>query len=222
MSQSSNELSQHLSTLSDAFSELGEKMLHAARQLHAPGAPPPDSLIEELSNSRKAFYALRDQARGLAETIHVPSPPAESLETLQSVATLLDQVAEAEIRRNKSDEVRHRSLSVIDRVLTLSHASSGEFPPLRDLHEQARNLRGAIADGHWSNLHSDAERLAEGDHSFANLLTLIEDRDELNDDEWATLHDSVINSFGKPLAAAAARNKLVLPADSHQHAHAGH
>ena len=85
---------------------------------------------------------------------------------------------------------------------------------MRDCQEKARALHDQINEAHWAALPADAERLAEGDHAFAHLLTLIVDRDELSDDLWATLHDSVASSYGKALAAAAVRSKLVISHDS--------
>ena len=75
------------------------------------------------------------------------------------------------------------------------------------------------------NPHGDADKLAEGEHHFADLLSLIEDRDELSDELWASLHDNVTRAFGKALAAAAARSKLVLPtitSRDHEHEANGH
>jgi hypothetical protein len=72
-------------------------------------------------------------------------------------------------------------------------------------------LHGTISDSLWTSLPAEAEPLAEGEHAFAHLLALIEDRDELSDDLWASLHESVGATFGKSLAAAAVRSKLSLP-----------
>ena len=95
----------------------------------------------------------------------------------------------------------------------LNHSGDPDFAPLRECQDRARELRYGISEGNWSSLPAETERLAEGQHHFADLLALIEDRDELSDDLWATLHESVGQAFGKPLAAAAARSKLVLPAN---------
>lgn len=211
MSHSSNELSQELASISDAFSNLGERLLGAARQLHSPGSPPPESLIEELDKSRRAFVNLRDRSRERAESLYVTLPSDESLDTTQGLTALLDLVAEAEIRQAKGEETRRRALTVLDRILTLSYAGGGDFAPLRECQEQARTLRDEIDRESWRDLSDEAGQLAEGDHVFASLLVLVEDREVLNDDTWASLHDAVGETFGKSLAAAAARAKLVLP-----------
>src|SRR5206468_3601180 len=90
-------------------------------------------------------------------------------------------------------------------------SSDPDFAPLHDCQDKARELRYGISEKPWTELPEEAERLAEGRHHFADLLSLIEDRDDLHDDRWATLHESIGQNFGKALAAAAARSKLVLP-----------
>lgn len=211
MNQTSNELSQELASISDAFANLGERLLGASRQLHSPGSPPPETLIDELAKSRKAFLSLRDRSRQHAESLQVAMPSDESLNTTQGLTALLDLVAEAEIRQGKGEETRRRALSVLDRILTMNYAGGGDFAPLRDCQQKAKVLRDAIDRQSWLNLSHDAGQLAEGDHVFSHLLVLVEDREVLSDDVWATVHESVGATFGKSLAAAAARAKLVLP-----------
>jgi hypothetical protein len=211
MSQnSSNDLSQELAVLSDVFSDLGERLLGVARQLHSPGAPPPEKLIEELGSSRRDFLALRDRATERAEALNVPFPKDETLDTIQGLTAILDMVAEAEIRQSKGEEVRRRAVAKLDRVLRLAHTADPAFAPLGEVHDKARGLRESIAQAHWSDLPVEAEPLSEGDHVFTSLLCLVEDRDALDDDAWSAMHDVVGSTFGKSLAAAAARSKLVL------------
>jgi len=81
----------------------------------------------------------------------------------------------------------------------------------RRLFYQAFDVRAYLSAPGPGTPATETEHLAEGGHPFAQLLTLIEDRDELSDDLWAGLHESVGDTFGKSLAAAAARAKLSLP-----------
>jgi hypothetical protein len=213
VNMSSNDLSQELVVLTDVFSDLSERLMDAARQFQAPGTPPSEALVDELASCRRDFENLRDRTRALGQSLHVACPPAEDLASLEDLTSLLDEIAEAEIRQAKNEEVRRRSLSVLDRVLVLAHASDADFAALRTCKDQARELHHAIAVGEWDALPADAEPLAEGGHALAHLMTLIEDRDELSDDLWAELHESVGAAFGKALATAAARAKLTLPLD---------
>jgi hypothetical protein len=221
--QSSNALSQEVAVLADVFADLGERLLHAARQLHNPGTPPDETLLEELTACRQDLESLRDRAHELALGLHISCPAPEDLCSLQSLGALLDDVAEAEIRQGRSDEVRRRSHTVLQRVLALSHASDPDHAALRDARTLAQTLHSQIAEAHWTTLPSEADRLAEGDHAFAHLLSLIEDRDELSDEVWAAHHESVTAAFGKALAAAAARSKLVIgPHDDHHNGNGQH
>ena len=214
MSESnSNDLSQELAAMSDVFADLGERLLGAARQIHSPGTPPPNNLLEELASTRSAFEGLRDRVRGLGESLEVACPPPESLDTLQGLNALTDEIAAAEIRRDKAEELRRASIGILERVLRLTHASSPEFGPLRERQEHARGLHESLANAPWSNLPEEAHRLSEGDHPFAKLVVLVEQHDELEDEHWGYLHEAVGEAFGKALAAAAARSKLVLPAE---------
>jgi hypothetical protein len=222
MSQSSNALSQEIAVLADVFSDLGDRLLRAARELHKPGTPPDATLIEEIEASRQDLESLRDRSRELAESLHVECPPPEALNSLHSLAALLDDVAEAEIRLSRSDEIRRRSHAVLQRVLAIGHTVDPDHAALRECQGLARGLHQQIADAAWTSLPAEAERLAEGDHPFAHLLSLIEDRDELGDDVWASHHEAVSNAFGKTLAAAAARSRLVIGSEVGHHSENGH
>lgn len=214
MTQSSNDLSQELIRISDSFTHLGERLLGAARQLHAPGAPPPEGLIDELARARHDFIQLRDHARARADALEIAVPEPETLDTIQGLTAILDLVAESEVHQAKAEERRRRAVAVLDRVLQLQHSGDGAFEPLRACQDQARDLRDTVVQGAWSALPPETEPLSEGDHPFVHLLTLVEDREVLDDDLWAQLHDAVGATFGKSLAAAAARAKLVLSDDS--------
>ncbi|MDR3634464.1 MAG: hypothetical protein P4L84_11715 [Isosphaeraceae bacterium] len=222
MTLSSNALSQEIAVLADVFSDLGDRLLRAARELHKPGTPPDQTLIEEIEVSRQDLESLRDRSRQLAESLHIECPPPEALNSLHSLAALLDDVAEAEIRQSRSDEIRRRSHAVLQRVLVLAHTSDPDHVALRECQNLARGLHQQIADSPWISLPSEAERLAEGDHAFAHLLSLVEDRDELGDDVWAAHHEAVSSAFGKTLAAAAARSRLVIGQEHGQHSENGH
>ncbi len=208
-----SELTQELAAMSDEFSELGERLLNAARQLHSPGAPPLDSLIEALSSSRRGFLDLRNRVRDHAGVLGVQIPPEESLETLQGISSLIDEATEVEAGRARGEETRRRALAILGRVAHLSHTSSSDFAPLLECVDKARQLHQRVTESDWSQLPDEAETLADGDHPYGHLLALVENRD-LHDDQWAAFHESVGTSFGRALAAAAARAKLQVSGDA--------
>jgi hypothetical protein len=52
--------------------------------------------------------------------------------------------------------------------------------------------------------------IAAGGHPLVCLLTMVEGSTTLTDTEWANLHASVSGAYGRQLAIAAARGRLVV------------
>ncbi|MBI4628338.1 MAG: hypothetical protein HY729_06495, partial [Candidatus Rokubacteria bacterium] len=111
-----------------------------------------------------------------------------------------------EERRGATAEARKRALAVLDRVLAISHADDPGFPTLVQCQAKAKALRNAVMDP--KAFETGAAPALETTPAFAALLTLIEGREQLDDERFAALEDSVTQSFGRPLAVAATRGKL--------------
>jgi hypothetical protein len=204
-------LERELSALSDTFSELGERLLSAARQLHAPGAPPPESLLEEIAASRRDFVAIRERVQNAAAAQGLRPENSEALESLRGISILIGEVAEAEQRKAHGEDAKRRALEVLERVGLLSHASTPDFAPLKELQGRTLTLRQTIEAASSTVPPPEVEKLANGEDPLVELLVLVEERDTLDDERWASLHEAVCSAFGRPLAAAAARAMLVLP-----------
>ena len=75
------------------------------------------------------------------------------------------------------------------------------FTALLQCQAKAREIRQAAQDPKAFD-GENAPAFLESTPSFAALLTMIENRDALDDDKFAALEDAVTQSFGKTLAAA--------------------
>jgi hypothetical protein len=139
----------------------------------------------------------------------VPCGPVESkhFEGVSEPRTT-DEVSAPETRAG-SEKVRAAALLTIDRLLTLSVRDGGELPALEDCHGKARSLRESIEQSPDEALPAEAHNVASGEHPFANLLVMVEGNESLTDAQWALLHASVSGAYGRQLAIAAARGKLV-------------
>jgi class 3 adenylate cyclase len=102
----------------------------------------------------------------------------------------------------------HRALTVLTRVLGITHMDDPAFPSLLECQAKASELRVAFtrAGGEGRNL--TAEWILENIHPFENLLTLMLERDTLTDERWAQLDSAVARVFGRTLVNAAARGRL--------------
>lgn len=205
------QLKQELTTLGKAFTDLSALLIDVAKQIAAPGVVPPDQLFDSLTNSKKQFETIRGGVHGLAADVMVtPLPKREELASLAALESLLALAAAAEEKRIVFEAERGRALVVLARVLSIGHKESKDFRPLLDCLRAAEGLRGAVSSATWPSAHPETEALATSRHPLASLLSLIEQRDILDDDKWIEIEERVEASFGKPLTVAASRGKLVI------------
>ncbi len=213
--QDSTELFQQLESLTERFSRLGARLSEAAREFRAPLF---ETLATELSVARSDFADLRAKVLGLANSLSVvPAPSPERTVSLKDLELLLRAAVEAKERQAKMatlEEARKRVVGLLDRALAIVHREDRNFSPLFACHEKVRELRRAILESPSEDVDQQIAWMTEQTRPFSELLALVESRDVMDDDRWILLEDAVSQSFGKPLAVAAERGKLVLPGAS--------
>jgi hypothetical protein len=95
-------------------------------------------------------------------------------------------------------------------VLAIAHREQSNFAPLDAVQKQAKELHQTISESNSTD--PIAEVLVEKKHPLSALLRLIEEQDNLSDEEWTNLEDSVTSVFGKALTVAISRGKLTINA----------
>ena len=203
-------LSQNLADVTEVFSYLGRRLEASAHALLTTGVPPDKSLINELMAARQNFADLRAQGRALAESLTIrPLPDAESLASLSEIKALLEKIALTEEERRTTDRVVQRAVLVLNRVCALRHSGLSTFGPLVACQARAAALRDEVTTMAWPQIHPGAEAIAKEDDAFSALLTLVERGEELDDELCGAFQEVVGQEFGKALAVAALRAKLV-------------
>ncbi len=200
-----------IKTLSSDFSRVSDRLANEVERWKAGGVPPSEALILDLTTCGREFASLRDESIRLAETAGLPSQ-GRSLASLREIESLFREISEVESRREQVEAVRSRAIEILNRVCSLENPDQREFAPLVQCKSQAENLRRQILSANALELPEAATQLAEGDHPFYRLLALVDGTESLSDDLWANSLDVVEHEFGKPLAVAIARAKVVLPA----------
>lgn len=209
MNARSEELWQELSNLADSFADAGRRLLNASRRFRSPGVLPAEELIREVEALRGAFTSVRDRVSALARDVGVELPAPSAVESLKGLAALLEQTSAAEARLEARAAVARRAVGLLDRVIGLRHAVLADFPPLTACQDSARSLRAAILEGRSGPLDDQVDGLAEMDHPFAYLMTLVDGCEVVGDELWNGLFEAVSSAFGKPLAAAVARARVL-------------
>jgi hypothetical protein len=201
------DLRYEVKVLSETFWQLSAKMAQAAKEMRDPGIPPSDPLIAEVVAAQKDFVALRAQLLGLARIVEAsPVPDPEAVVSLKDLAGVLQNAQESR-KKSKMDEAKQQVLRKLDRVQNLVHKEKAEFGPLIDCQAHAAQLKLAIAPVDWTNPSPD---LVEGLLPFVDLLRMVEQLDQLDDEVCEQLQDSIAKAFGKLLALAVARGRVVM------------
>ncbi len=213
MPQTHAELLCELTDVSESFSRLSEKLSEVASELRLSGIPPTQTFVDELAASRSHFDALRTRAIELASVLTTPQGKRqeEEVSSLSDLKALLQSLGDVQDKKAADERVQQDALNVLDCILAMVYRDDAEFQPLNDCQQKARELCAAVAALKWPDLHPEATLLAHRRHPFAELLTLVDEHDRLDDDLWLLLKHAVSESFGKSLSLAAARGRLVVP-----------
>lgn len=221
MEASQTELLQNFTLLTRTFEQLSQRLTEVAEQARIAGVLPSESLIEQIAMSRRSFNELRDKAFELGCLLATSAPKAPGqIESIKDLEALLQLVTEAQRKKTHEEKARLRALTILDQLLSLIHREQADFHPLEEVQSKAKLLRDALRARDAADIHPDAMTLAQGRHPLAELLTLVEGHDTLDDDLWLLLKHAVAENFGKSLALSAARGKLC-PSPNRLTEHAG-
>ena len=200
---------QALSPETSTLEELSRRLTTLARELHASGSLPPNTVVDEIITSCRSFKELRNKALELVDILAGTSPSmptaASSMKELDALIQCATEVQRKKLHEEKS---RLRALTILDRILSLIHRTQPEFLPLHEIQVQAKTLQETLRSYQGQDIHPDINMLAQGRHPMAEFLTLVEGHEDLEDDLWLLLTHAVEEHFGKSLAMSAARGKL--------------
>ena len=213
MAINADELAQRLAALSERFSHLAQLLTQSGQQAQA-GTPPAESLIDEITSIRTEFVDVRQRVVEATKALSINAPGMAEIDSLKALKPVIDAVAKGiadQEKRAALMEARTKVMSVLDRILAISHKDGPNFTALAQCQAKAQEIRQAAEDPRVFDS-ENAPAFLESTPSFAALLTMIENREALDDDKFAALEDAVTQSFGKTLAVAATRGKLVVGA----------
>ena len=182
--------------------------------------------------SGRLSAALRDVSRGLSENGRVPcSRLIGDLRQFQGDFSELqsqwwssgdldgnqnNSVVEVESLSDLEREFEYR-VSVRSALALLNRLDSIRLMGERDaVHWQrclseSRAIRRELTESSSSLAATHANRLLSSNHPLGAVVTLIVDRNELNDERWWVLHDAVVEVYGRDLATAIVRQRLTMP-----------
>src|SRR5881296_4212160 len=213
MAPNAEDLAKRLAALSERFTTLAAALAQATRELQA-GIVPSEAVVDEITKIRTDFVEVRHRILEAARSLSITVPAiseVDSLRALEPVLQTLVQTIATQEKKAALSEARTRVMAVLDRILTVSHSDGPNFAALVQCLAKAKEIREAALDPKAFDT-ENAPAFLESTPSFAALLSIIEGRDALDDEKFAALDETVTQSFGRTLAVAAARGKLVIAA----------
>ncbi len=202
------QLKSDLQALHESFRELSLRLAETAGNLGRSGRPPSEEILQQLEGAHRRFRELQEAAFQLATGERLTPAVGADQTSVPDLLALLRQVDDVRAVRKKNQEQMQKARTVLDRILSIVHKDSATFAPLADLHAKAASLREATLTDSDQPASPELDNLAEGKHSYCDLLTLLEQSEDIDDDRWVQLNDSITQTYGKPLAIATARKKL--------------
>jgi hypothetical protein len=207
--QAHQDLQRRIAALRTRFAEVGARAAAASRALQG-ASPPPDRLLQELSDVGAEFNVLR--AAILEEAAVLSRPPAASsitrLRDLESVTAAVIAAEEERGKRAAWDVARESASSVLDRAQTVIHREDRDFAGLAECKAKAREIQASLAGTPPADVGQQTANLDTRLRPFVALVTLIEGWNRLDDERCASLQDVIAQAFGRPLGLAALRGKL--------------
>jgi hypothetical protein len=214
MVPNADDLAKRLSELSERLAALGTTLAQTAHQMQGVGTIPSEAIVDEITKVRADFLDTRHRLLEAARSLSVNAPATaelDSLRTLEPILAAVVQAIAAEEKRAALSEARTRVMAVLDRVLTISHSDGPNFAALVQCLVKAKEIRQSAQDPKAFDS-EQAPAFLDNIPAFAALLSIIEGRDALDDDKFAILDETVTSAFGRTLAVAAARGKLIIGA----------
>lgn len=190
--------------LEGEFRALSDELRAAGDRLREPGRPPDDTLSRRIADCRGAFDTARNR---ILEFAGKTGPPILEGER-DDLAGLGRYLVRAEGER-AARRTRRRARKILDRVVALVHAEEPEFAPLLVCRAQAADLRDRLDRAVGLELEDLAFPLIQNTHPLCRLLYLVAGQERADEETWADAHETVAREYGKALALAASRARLV-------------
>lgn len=183
---------ERLTHLKAAAGELGDALRDAAQNLLQTGLPVPASTRQRIESFQVQFEELRGLLSRRGRSDGLP-------DTMSAV--------EEELLVQERTEFVLERLNVISRI---QHREQDRFTPWdRCLAESAQWKVRILSSGPDQARRMIDEFLAS-DSALNALVSLVAEGDQLTDEQWSTLLDTIGASYGREMSTAIARGKLVV------------
>jgi hypothetical protein len=183
------ELQKMIEDLKIQSRNLGALLMQAGEQLSSSGICPAPDLMAKWQHFQRLHQQLRTQldVQGLVDNRG------------QLLTDSIQQLEQAWERKY----IQRQTQDIINAILSLNHNQVETFSPLDNVKKRAEEIKLQLVHDKLTRDEADSRS-----REFKDLLKLATESDKLLDDEWTQLMDTMVHTFGRPIAIAAARGHL--------------
>ena len=186
-----SELRDEVDRLRQFRQQLAKRLVDAADQLEFPGFPPAASLIDELLNCRQWMNRL-------ASALGAETGSDEDRVSLNDLERLIE-----------SRDYRQSAEAVLEQLTELTHIDVPDFAPLVLCQREASRLCELAVESMGVEQNTELELLRQQRHPLNALIRLCDQGDNLSDVDWTECHDNVAATYGRQLATALTRGRIL-------------
>lgn len=186
-------IARDISELRDRRDQLAAALTESITRLRRLGTCPPDEVLTQAASYRRQYGDTRQRLSqepwvpltGLSASLEDWEQAVQLAQRQQHVSALLDEAAAWQIRGVDGPG------------------------PLASVRQDVEQIRTRLQDDADQTVHD----LIAGRHPLTAMRTLVHCGDDLPDGEWAELLDRVLQGYGRELATAISRGKVLVRAE---------
>lgn len=207
------QLRDELNALRGTAQDVAAACLLAADELEAAGTPPNEETLDACASLLRRMNQVTETIRGeLALTGEYPTNdlPDSSID----LATLDRALADLETivaHRRTIEEAVDAAREIAAFADQIRHADDPQFAPLSTVNAASAALRNALDVPHPGAVPDAAVDVWSDAHPLMALLVLLANPEGVDDARWNALQEIVTAAFGRSMATAVARGRIVIP-----------
>jgi HD-like signal output (HDOD) protein len=207
------DLKMEIGFLARAFLKVGHQLSAASTSLTQYGVVPPSDLVTAIEEVRRNFSDVRDILVCVAVEIDLfpieqwDFSGKESMQDLHELVRRIDASIAAKARHGAGSPCGEEILQRAARIV-MRDGGTPDF--LIDCHAKIHELTSMAIGAKTGSAAGGSTNLSSSIAPYARLLMLVEWGDALSDEVWLRFQDDIAKCFGKSLATAAARKRLVV------------
>ncbi|MCC7422561.1 MAG: hypothetical protein IT428_19955 [Planctomycetaceae bacterium] len=206
-------LRDELRSLRGTAQDVAAACLLAADELETAGTPPNEETLDACASLLRRMNMVSETIRGeLALTgedtaASLPDPFAD----LPTLDKALDDLEAIVAHRRRIEDAVDAAREIAAFADHIQHADDPQFAPLATVNAASTALRNALDVPHSRAVPAAAIDVWNDTHPLMALLLLLANPEGLDDARWTALQETVTEAFGRSMATAVARGRILIP-----------